>query len=287
MGKEKSLSVQQKGLRDQLARAEARSGVLRLPRDVVLKMSDGEFRLYLDKRLSALFDAVSTIERRRTKEVCEETIAIHKGEKFWGSSTLLREIDREFFRWVLHVVDPTLVWTPPFTHSKIWRTFIESRVVTKEFVFYKKVQNDLRRFWIMARDRRDTLDQKKMRLARAASKSYGTALHAIRRPCLTEFISLEEFTPELCWPKFAARVVVSTGFQKSMTAWLSEVAVQLNSSGLQTLQLILEAAIQKTGKDMRQDFAIIYKQAKEARELKHEQESYATQGNTQFDWSFL
>jgi len=284
---DKSFTTQEKALRDKLARSEAKSGVLRLPKDVVLQMSDGEFRIYLDRRLSALFEAVSTVERRRTKEACREALTIQSGEKFWTSTLLMREIDRVFFKWVLSVCDPILVWTPPFSHGKQWRAYIEAQVVSKQFVFSTKVQHDLKRFWIISRDRRDLLDQKKMRIARAAAKGYATALHAIKTPCMNDFTTLDEFTPEICWSKFAARLVISTGLQKAITAWMAEVAMQVNAQGSKALELILEAAVQKTGRDMRHDFALLYKQAKQTRELAEEQQSYATQGETQFDWSFL
>jgi len=283
----KIFSTQEKQLRDKLARSEAKSGVLRLPKESILKMSDGNFRLYLDRRLSALYEAVSTTERRRTKEACREALTIQSGEKFWSSTILMREIDRMFFKWVMFVCDPNVVWIPPFNHSKQWRAHIESQVLSKKFVFSTKVQHDLKRFWIISRDRRDGLDQKKMRIARAAAKAYGTALHAIKTPCLNEFTSLEDFTPEICWAKFAARLVVSTGLRKAVTAWMSEVAMQMNAEGSKALELILEAAVQKTGRDMRHDFTLLYKQAKQTRELAEEQETYATQGSTQFDWSFL
>lgn len=284
---DKLFTTQEKALRDKLARSEGKSGVLRLPRDTIISMSDGEFRLYLDRRLSAIYEAVSTVERRRTKEACREVLTIQSGEKFWSSTLLMREIDRMFFKWAMAVEDPTIVWTPPFSHGKQWRSYIESQVISKQFVFSSKVENDLKRFWIVSRDRRDALDQKKLRIARAAAKGYGTALHAIKTPCLNEFTTLEEFTPEACWAKFAARLVISTGLQKAVTAWMAEVAMQLNQQGSKALELILEAVVQKSGRDMRSDFALLYKQAKQTRELAEEQQCYATQGATQFDWSFL
>lgn len=283
----RSFSKQERDLRGKYAIAQNRGACIRLDRATLENMTENEYRFHVEKQLATIYFAVSGMERRRTRDVCQETIKIQSNDKFWKSGLLMREIDREYFYWLMHVVDPSLVWVPPFAHGKEWKAYIEGRVVSGEFIYFKKVEHDLARLWAVARDRRDILDQKKMRIARACAKSYGTALHAIKKECLNEFTALADFSPEVCWPRFASRLVISTGFKKAIAAWLSEVAMEINAKGSASLQLILEASVTKIGKDMRSDFVNIYKQAKTNRELEKEQESYASQGPTQFDWSFL
>lgn len=270
-----------------LKKSERKSIALRTPVATLTSMSETQFRSYLDSKIAAIFAVMLDAGIIQTKKACEETISIQNAEKFWGSTLLTREVDRMFFTWVFTIVDPCVVWTPPFTHTNEFKTYAESQIVSGSFPYASKVKGDITRFWIVARDRRDTLDQKKLRYARASAKSYKTALRSVKQSCMNEMTSMENFTPESCWDIFMTKIVVSTGFQRVMKNWIAQFSIMMNSQTLKSLQSILEVAILKSGVDCREDFAKIYRQALEVRKMTSEEDIFVTQPPTQMDWSML
>lgn len=270
-----------------MKKTERKAMVLRTPPSSLQSMTEVEFRIHLDAKICAIFEALLGHSESKTKIACLQTLTIQNQEKFWTSTLLFREIDRMWFVWILKVVDPCVVWTPPFNHTTEWRTYLQAQVVNKEFIFHGKVKGDLARIWSVGRDRRDVLDQKKLRFARSCAKSYQTALASIRQACLTEFVALKDFTPESAFFIFMRKIITSTGFARCMKNWLGQYAIAINDKGLLALHSILEGAILKTGKDVREDFSGIYRQAVNIRKSQQEEECFVSQPPSQFDWTML
>jgi len=277
-----------KVLMAKLKKSERKSISLRTSAANLTSMSESEFRVYLDAKIAAIFAVVLDSGMIRTKEACEETISIQKNEKFWSSTVLTREVDRMFFTWVFTIVDPCAVWTPPFTHTTEFKAYVESQIISGVFTYASKIKGDITRFWIVARDRRDCLDQKKLRYARASAKSYKTALRSVKQTVMHEITSMDKsVTPERCWEIFMTKIVIATGFQRVMKNWVAQFSIAMNSKSLKALQSILEVAILKTGVDCREDFANIYRRAIEVRKITAEEDLFVTQPPSQMDWSMI
>jgi len=268
-----------------VARAERVAGDLCLKRESLAKMTDLEWRVHMENRWATMVALVTIVDERKTQAIAKQTNLEVKKDKIFRSSLLQREMDRTFLEWVLNTRDPRSDWIPPFRAGAVWKTYIQAEIQSGSFTLAPRIKHDLDKCWIVARDRRDAVDQKKMKFVNASSKSYTAALTSIQNECILEF-SKQAADPEQCYQIFVAKIVGGTGLQETISSWLQIYNLSLPERGVLALGGILEHVLLKRSTSMRNDFATIWSQAMALRKQNQSQDDLATQPLfNMLDWS--
>jgi len=268
-----------------VARAERVAGDLCMKRESLAQMTDIEWRVHMEKRWATMVALVTIVDERKTQAIAKQTSLDLQKDKIFRSSLLQREMDRTFLQWVLNIRDPRSDWIPPFRAGSVWKSYIQSEIRSGGFTLAPRIKHDLDKCWIVARDRRDAVDQKKMKFVNASSKSYTAALTSIKDECILDF-SKKAADPEQCYQVFVGKIVLGTGLRDTISSWLQTYNLPLPERGIIALGGILEHVLLKGNVSMRNDFASIWSRAMALRKQNQTQDDLATQPlYNMLDWS--
>jgi len=267
-----------------VARAERIGADIRLSRKTLEKMTPLEWRIHSEKRFTSIISMMTIVDERKTAAIAKQTTIEANKDKIFRSSLLQREMDRSFLVWILTIQDPRTHWIPPFRSGALWKAYIQKEIRTGNFSLSTRVGHDWEKCWVVARDRRDALDQKKIKFVNAAARSYGAAMSAIESECVLEFS--KRMDPELCFKTYSVKLVKGTGLKETISGWLSSYSIALPPIGVEALGGILEHVLDKKGISLRNDFARVWASAKALQKETQSQNDLATQPLTNIlNWS--